>query len=136
MARFGASLLQVLRHAAGKRLCDLEFPARFPLATGVPYVERFAAKDCSIYSVEIRKGDRVRLFLDGGSSSNAADTPRPYFGRGRHSCLGEELSKWLWQTLTGQFAPLPLVCTIENAKRRKPDWVFVYYSSITARFDA
>ena len=132
----GASLLEVLRREAGKRLCDLAFPSLFPVSTGVPYVERFAVKDCSFSSAEIRKGDRIRLFLDGGTSSDGKNKSRPYFGRGRHSCLGEEWSKWLWQTLTAELSLLPLICTIENAKRRKPDWVFVYYSSIAAHFDA
>jgi cytochrome P450 len=131
-----ASLLHVIGPEAGERLCDLDFPSHFPVATGVPYVERFAAKDCTIAAAEIRKGDRVRLFLDGGTSENGGDKPRPYFGRGRHSCLGEEWSRWLWQTLIAELSRLPLACTIENAKRRKPDWVFIYYSSIVARFDA
>jgi hypothetical protein len=130
-----ASLLDVLRREAGKRLCDLAFPPLFPVSTGVPYVERFAAKDCTFASAKIRKGDRIRLFLDGGASSDATNKSQPYFGRGRHSCLGEEWSKWLWRILTAELSLLPLTCTIENAKRRKPDWVFVYYSSIETRFN-
>jgi hypothetical protein len=132
----GASLLEVLRREAGKRLCNLAFTTLFPVNTGVAYVERFAVKDCRFSAAEIRKGDRIRLFLDGGISDDGANGLRPYFGRGRHSCLGEEWSKWLWQTITGELSLLPLICTIENAKRRKPDWVFVYYSSIAAHFDA
>jgi cytochrome P450 len=124
----GHSLLKVLRGSdAGKRLCDLDFPPALP-ATGVPYIERFAKQDCMIQDAGIRKGDRVRLYLDDGAMDQAEK--RPFFGKGRHSCLGEELSTWLWRTLTEELGKLPLAWTIEKAERRKPDWVFVYHSSI------
>jgi cytochrome P450 len=126
----GSSLLHVLRQeGAGKRLCDLSFPPALP-ATGVPYIERFAKQDCTLKGAAIRKGDRVRLYLDDGSVDGAR---RPFFGKGRHSCLGEELSTWLWRTLTAELGKLPLSWTIEKTERRKPDWVFVYYSSILVR---
>jgi cytochrome P450 len=126
----GSSLLHVVRQdGAGKRLCDLSFPPALP-ATGVPYIERFAKQDCTLKGAAIRKGDRVRLYLDDGSVDGAG---RPFFGKGRHSCLGEELSTWLWRTLTAELGKLPFGWTIEKAERRKPDWVFVYYSSILVR---
>jgi cytochrome P450 len=127
----GCSLLHVLDAGGGQRLCDLSFPAALP-ATGVPYIERFAVKDRVIGDVEVRDGDRLRLYLDARTSGEE----RPYFGKGRHSCLGEELSKWMWRTLTGELAKVPLGYTLESATRRKPDWVFTFYSSIMVRFHA
>lgn len=129
----GSSILHVLKQAPKRRLCDLPFPQAVP-KTGVPYVERFAAKDCTVGDASIKKGDRVRLSLDPGTPHNGADNGACYFGRGRHSCLGEDLSNWLWQTLTVELARLPLYCTIESEVRRKPDWVFVYYSNIVVQF--
>jgi cytochrome P450 len=127
----GCSLLNVLLKGAGARLCDLSFPAAMP-ATGVPYIERFAVKDCVIEDAEVREGDRMRLYLDARTSGEE----RPYFGKGRHSCLGEELSKWMWRTLTAELAKMPLAYTLEGVTRRKPDWVFTFYSSILVRFHA
>jgi cytochrome P450 len=128
----GNSLLKVLQEdGAGKRLCDLRFPTALP-ATAVPYVERFAKQDCVLKEASIRKGDRVRLYLDDGSTGHAEE--RPFFGKGRHSCLGEELSTWLWKTLTSELGKLPLAWTVEKVERRKPDWVFVYHSSILVHF--
>jgi cytochrome P450 len=127
----GCSLLRVLQEdGAGNRLCDLSFPPTLP-ATGVPYIERFARQDCTLKGATIRKGDRVRLYLDDGSTERAEK--RPFFGKGRHSCLGEELSTWLWRTLTEQLDKLPLAWRIEKAERRRPDWVFDYYTSILVR---
>jgi cytochrome P450 len=124
----GNSLLEALQgDGAGKRLCDLCFPPALP-ATAVQYIERFAEQDCVLKEASIRKGDRVRLYLDDGSKGDVEK--RPFFGKGRHSCLGEELSTWLWKTLTSELGKLPLAWTIEKVERRKPDWVFVYHSNI------
>jgi hypothetical protein len=134
VASLGCSLLHVFRNAEGHSLCKAAFPRVLP-TTGVPYIERFAAKDAILGEASIRKGDRVRLFLDsGGPHENAAN--RPYFGRGRHSCLGEGVSTWLWRSFAEEFSQLSLSCTVESVTRRKPDWVFVYYSSIVAQFHA
>ena len=131
----GSSILHVLKQAPKRQLCDLPFPQALP-KTGVPYVERFATKDCIVGDASIKKGDRLRLYLDPGAAHNGADNGACYFGRGRHSCLGEDLSNWLWRTLTVELARLPLYCTIESEVRRKPDWVFNYYSNIMVRFHA
>ena len=133
VSALGCSLFRVLSDQEGQPLTAIAFPQTVP-ATGVPYIERFAAKDCSVASTPIRKADRVRLYLDAGKSTPDA-LDQLYFGRGRHSCLGEEISSWLWRTLANEFAALPLTCSIERVEMRKPDWVFVYYSSIEARFD-
>jgi cytochrome P450 len=134
VASLGCSLVHVLREHPRQRLCAMSFPRSLP-ATGVPYIERFAAKDCTLAGVTIGKGHRVRLYLDSGPPDGNA-VSRPYFGRGRHSCLGEELSTWLWRTLVEELSKLPLTCTVESAMRRKPDWVFTYYSNVVVRFHA
>lgn len=130
----GGSILHVLRGARGMRLCDISYPQVLP-KTSVPYIERFAAADCRLGDAVIKRGDRVRLYLDPGEDDHAT-TGECYFGRGRHSCLGEDLSNWLWLALTKEFARLPLYVSIESVVRRKPDWVFVYYSCIAVRFNA
>jgi hypothetical protein len=133
VASLGCSLLHMLGQAEGERFCDLNFPPELP-ATGVPYIERFAVRDCTVDAASIRAGDRVRLYLDAGTSDQADD--RPYFGKGRHSCIGEDMSTWLWRTVAAELSLVPLVCVIESTTQRKPDWVFTYYSSIVARLHA
>jgi cytochrome P450 len=128
----GCSLLHVLQNNEGDKLREIAFPDELP-ATGVPYIERFANRDCTVEGAHIKQGDRVRLYLDAGSPDEAGD--RPYFGKGRHSCVGEEFSTWLWRTIAAELSRLPLACSIESATRRKPDWVFNYYSSIVVRLD-
>lgn len=129
----GASILHVLEGASSQRICEIAYPANLP-RTGVPYIERFAVGDCQVGDATIKQGDRVRLYLDSGPQGINGRNGACYFGRGRHSCLGEDLSTWLWQALTAKFAQLPLCFTIESAVRRKPDWVFAYYSNIVVSF--
>ncbi len=130
----GASLLHVLRNATGQSLRDSAFPHELP-ATGVPYIERFAARDVVMGETVIGKGDRIRLYLDSARPGDNAGN-RPYFGRGRHSCLGEDLSTWLWRCFADELSRLPVSCTVETVTRRRPDWVFVYYSNIVVQFHA
>lgn len=130
-----SSLIDVLQRNEGQKLCEMTFPRQFSV-TGVPYVERFAARDCTLAGAAIKAADRVRLYLEVEYPGEAGAEHRPYFGKGRHSCIGEELSTWLWRTVAAELARVPLACVIESATRRKPDWVFSYYSSIVVRFDA
>jgi cytochrome P450 len=131
----GCSLLHELKQAAGQRLSDIAFPRTLP-KTGVPYIERFAAADYTLGDAAIKQGDRIRLYLDPGAQQDHANNGECYFGRGRHSCLGEDMSTWLWRATTEALGRLPLRFSIESETRRKPDWVFNYYSSIVVSFHA
>jgi cytochrome P450 len=131
----GGSILHVLEGAPGKRLCEITYPAKLP-RTGVPYIERFAAADRQVGNAAIKQGNRIRLYLESGSQGDNARNGECHFGRGRHSCLGEDLSSWMWRALTAEFAQLPLRFTVESAIRRKPDWFFAYYSNIVVDFHA
>jgi hypothetical protein len=130
----GRSILHLLKQAPGRRLRDIDYPQSFP-ETGVPYVERFAVRDCAFGGASIKQGDRLRIYLDPGGE-NADGKGACYFGRGRHSCLGEDLARCLWRLFAEELAKLDLRCTIESEVRRKPDWVFAYYSSLVVRFHA
>ena len=66
------SLLHELVNAQGKRLCDISYPKTLP-KTGVPYIERIAAADCTIGDDAIKQGDRIRLYLDPGAQQNHAN---------------------------------------------------------------
>jgi hypothetical protein len=76
----------------------------------------------------------VRLYLESDLKGDAESVNECQFGRGRHSCLGEDLSNWMWRALSGELAQLPLRFTIERAARRTPDWVFRYYAQIVVDF--
>ncbi len=51
----GMSMLHVFGKGCGERLCDVSYPQDLP-KTGVPYVERFAARDCRIGETDHQQG--------------------------------------------------------------------------------
>ena len=128
-ASLGASLVGLLEEAADARLCDLDYPDDLP-RTGVPYVERIAQADCTIRGYEFHAEDRVRLFLDACPARGSAYEEAPFFGRGRHLCLGKDLSQWVWRTLTQELARLPLRVRIRETRIRPNDYVFTMYDRI------
>ena len=125
----GASLVAVLEQAEGARLCDVTFPSTLP-RTGVPYVERVAQKDCTVHGTQFHAGDRLRLFLDACPSRGTPSDEAPYFGKGRHLCLGMDLSQWVWHTVTHSLSQLPVRLRILEAKLRANDYVFNVYDRI------
>jgi hypothetical protein len=78
----------------------------------------------------------VRLYLEETNNSVERAEACPIFGKGRHSCLGEEMSTWLWQTLAAEMVRLPFKFSVSNVNRRERDYVFTYYSTITVEFNA
>jgi cytochrome P450 len=123
LASLGQSLAAVLQAAPGKRLCDLPYPDFLP-QTGVPYVERNVTKDCAIRGFEFRAGDRVRLFMDGCPARGSMGKAAPFFGKGRHLCLGQDLSQWSWRVLVKELARLRVRVRIIKTHTRKNDYVF------------
>jgi cytochrome P450 len=129
LGALGSSLLALLREGTGLRLCDLSYPDSLP-QTGVPYLERIARTDSAIHGISFRPGDRVRLFLEACPARGHSTDETPFFGKGRHLCLGKELSQWLWRTLTHSLAKVPHRVRVEEARLRSRDFVFSVYESI------
>jgi hypothetical protein len=135
LGSLGASLLAVLEGSAGeRRLCDLTYPDALP-ATGVPYVERVARTDCQIGEFKFREGERVRLFLDACPARGSAGEETPFFGKGRHLCIGRELSQWTWRVLAQQLARVPHRVRVTATRLRPHDYIFNMYDSIEVSID-
>jgi cytochrome P450 len=129
LGSLGTSLVAQLDEGTGSRLCDLSYPASLP-GTGVPYIERVAKKACVIQGSSIRAGDRIRLILDACPAGGHAGGETLFFGKGRHLCVGKELSQWLWRTLAQELAKLQLKAGITEARLRPNDYVFNVYEKI------
>jgi cytochrome P450 len=129
LSSLGVSLLAVLEGAGERRLCDLAHSDFLP-RTGVPYVERVAQKDCAIGGFTFRAGDRARLYLDACPARGHADEEAPYFGMGRHSCLGKDLSQFAWRIVSQELVRLPLRVRIIETRVRANDYIFNMHERI------
>ena len=130
LSSIGASLVAVLEEGtAERRLCDLTYSDILP-RTGVPYVERVARKDCAISGLNVSTGDRVRLFVDACPARGSAASEAPFFGKGRHLCLGKDLSQFAWRILIQELARVPFRVRIIATRVRPNDYVFNMYERI------
>jgi hypothetical protein len=58
----GHSILHLLKQAPERRFCEIDYPQNFP-ETGVPYVERFAVRDCAFGGASIKQGATASGFI-------------------------------------------------------------------------
>lgn len=134
LGSIGTSLVAILEDSAPARLCDINYPDALP-RTGVPYVERVARKEYTIDGITFRPEDRLRLFLDACPVRGGAGDEAPFFGKGRHLCLGKDLSQEVWRTLVRELAQLPLRVSVDEARIRPNDYVFTVYEAIEVTID-
>jgi cytochrome P450 len=104
-------------------------------ATGVPVIERMAEIDIDIHGNKIKKGQRVRLYLD---SAGYIETSYPsyssiYFGSGSHTCLGMSIGTKIWTMVTDVFRRVDKKIEITQLIYRKNDNVFTIYDEINVR---
>lgn len=119
---FSQSLAHIFSANAGKKLCEIEWPGEMP-RTGVPYVDRIAARDVVIDGTEISAGDRLRLYVE-QLGCEQDGRPAELFGLGTHVCLGKALTQRAWKALTEILSTFDArVCLLEYQYRR-PDFLF------------
>jgi len=104
-------------------------------ATGVPVVERISGIDIEISGNQIKKGQRVRLYLD---TAGYIETSHPsysslYFGSGAHTCLGMPIGTKIWGIVTDVFRKIDKRIEITQLTYRKNDNVFNIYDEIKVR---
>lgn len=119
------SVWHVLAQHPGARLCDIAFPANLP-ATGVPFIERIAARDVEIGGLKVAKAEKVRLMIDATSLQVSGEEADLFFGRGRHLCIGKPMTLIIWRSVAKAIASLPLRFTTGEMRLRSGDYAFTY----------
>jgi cytochrome P450 len=125
LASLAQSLAVTLERNAGSRLGEIEWDADF-CATGLPVIEKVAGKDRDLEGSQVRKGDRLRLFLDAGGFSGP-DGPfysDLYFAVGPHRCPGMNFSRRAWRLLAGRLGQFPVRLETHAMRLRDGDVVF------------
>lgn len=119
------SLWETLVRSPGMRLRDLAFPQSLP-STGVPYIERLALDDVVIGEMSVKRGERIRLFLDATALHVSGEETNLLFGAGRHLCLGKPMSLVIWRALTAAAGRISARYTPIDLRMREGDYVFSY----------
>jgi cytochrome P450 len=119
----GESLARTFRAHPGCRMGEMSFPD-VPTETGVPHVERVVAEPFARDGVAFKRGDRIRILLQGFSYSEQVSDHLRLFGVGIHACLGRQLSLDLWSRLTAGLARLNRRVELLDHVMRSEDYVF------------
>lgn len=130
------SLVYLLKINNGKLLSEINWPDDPPM-TGVPVIERYAAKDLKFNNITIQKNQRIRLYLDaaGYISNEQASYAQLYFGGGNHLCPGISLGREIWKTIINFLKSMDVKILIQEGSRRQFDNVFNIYNTIKVIID-
>jgi cytochrome P450 len=119
----GETLARIFRAHSGRRTGEMAFPD-VPTETGVPHVERVVAEPFARAGVAFKRGDRIRILMQGFSYSEQVSDHLRLFGGGIHACLGRQLSLDLWSRLTAGLAGLNRRVELIDHVMRSEDYVF------------
>jgi cytochrome P450 len=113
LASLALSFVERVASEPGARLCDIEWGDRLT-TTAVPFIERVASRDAEVAGAAIRRGDVVRLFLD-GFVLEPVEKRDGYFGAGRHACLGRPVAQRRCASIACAIVP-PTACFCSRAR--------------------
>ncbi len=120
----GESLHSVLIANRGRRLDEIDYP-EVPPETGVPFIERIAARSFSDRETRFQAGDRIRIYLQAFTYSGTSRDRARIFGVGSHLCLGKALSLDLWAGITSHLARTPLYADVVSHELRTDNYVYL-----------
>jgi hypothetical protein len=124
------SVKSILEREPGVALNQVNWDAELT-STGLPFIERKAAKDALLLDKVISRNDRVRLLVDAaGFQGNAC--PRYsdlYFAAGAHQCIGKAASRKIWKSTVEQLRMINRCLQVTAFSFRGRDTVFSFPES-------
>ena len=130
------TIIETLRMQPAKLLSEMNWSADL-LRTGLPLIEKNVAHDTVLGTVKLKKGDRIRLFIeaDGIHPDQQARYSDLFFAVGSHKCVGMEISRQIWTKFTEFLSGIPRRMVLLEVSERTGDYAFNYPKSIKVRFD-
>lgn len=128
------SLVRTLQQNAEKKIHDIVWSENLP-NTGVPVIERVATCNIEVGSVLIKKGQKVRLYLEAAGYTDSENSVYNslFFGSGIHKCVGMHLSNAMWKVLTQELSKINCTIHIQHLHYRDEDYVFNIFDEIKVR---
>lgn len=130
------TILETLRMQPGRLLSQMDWSTDL-LRTGLPLIEKNVAYDTVLGPVKLKKGERVRLFIesDGILPEQHARYSDLFFAVGSHKCVGMNASRQIWMKFAEFFLAIPRRMVLLNASERTGDYVFNFPQVIKVQFD-
>lgn len=129
------SLVRTLLLNKNKRINEIKWSEELP-NTGVPVIERVAKYDAELGNMVIKKGQRIRLYLESAGFAKTEDSlySSLFFGNGIHKCIGQHLSKAVWQIFVQELVQIDRHFEIKSLHYRTEDYVFNIFDEIKVFF--
>lgn len=135
LATVGLNLAARLRAEPGVSLKRMSWGGDIT-ATGLPLIEKHAVRDTVLGGQTIRKGQKVRLFIEaaGVSPEGQASFSELFFAVGPHKCVGMSFSRQLWIRFAASIAALDRTLRLIEVRDRGKDYVFNLPECIQVKF--
>jgi hypothetical protein len=135
LSTMSESLISMIIRNQDRVLSSFNWEPQIP-ATGIPVLERVANADVALSGFQIKKSQRIRLYLDsaGYINTNYPSYSSLYFGSGSHACLGMSIGNRIWSVVINSFVDVNKKIELRKLAYRKNDNVFNVYDEIKVRF--
>jgi cytochrome P450 len=121
------TIIEQLERNRGAALADIDWAPKLT-RSGLPFVERQAARDFECGGTLIRKGDRIAIYLGAFGSDGSL-----HFGAGAHTCLGKALAEQLWSELRASLSGRTGRMELLSVAYREADFAFTMPIQIMTR---
>lgn len=124
-----------LRSEPGISLKDIAWGSDITI-TGLPLIEKHALKDTLLGGQTIRKGERVRLFIEAGgvSADGKPGYSELFFAVGPHKCVGMSFGRQIWSRFAASVRRLDRKLRLIEVRDRECDYVFNFPERIQVEF--
>ena len=136
LGSFTESLVRTLLQNENKKINQISWTDELS-NTGVPVIERIAVQDLELDGADIKKGQKIRLYLESAgfvSSENSVYT-QLFFGNGIHKCIGLHLSNAMWKVFVHKLSKVERYFEIKHLHYRTEDYVFNIFDEIEVSFN-
>lgn len=106
----------------GQPLSGVSWSKKY-IASAVPYVERIVKTPRQLCGKSLKTGERIRVYLDTKSPQTNQET-NIFFGVGRHTCLGKQISLQAWEMLITKLSKVQASIDLLEIKYPESDFVF------------
>jgi hypothetical protein len=127
LGSLGETIIEQLEKNRGTALADIDWAPKLT-RSGLPFVERQAARDFECGGTLIRKGDRITIYLGAFGSDGSL-----HFGAGAHTCLGKALAEQLWSELRSSLSGRTGRMELLSVAYREADFAFTMPIEIMTR---
>jgi len=125
------SFLTVVRRNPGVAMSAMDWDRDLP-ATALPMIERKALADTPLFGHEIKRGDRVRLFVDVNefNRDRGSKYNELYFAAGAHRCPGMNYSRKIWTIFVRHMRQIERKLHIRDFSYRSNDSIFTLLDTL------